>query len=148
MSGDVQLTPEKIEPASLNIIARAATASEVNKEFNDSDRQKINDSIRGEALEAAKHQEIIFKSTRVSVTKTGEGQYRAQIQGDLTLHGVTRPVEISAAQVVLKGATLHASGEFQIRHSDYQIKRISAAGGAVKASEEIRLTFEIVAQKG
>jgi polyisoprenoid-binding protein YceI len=146
LSGEVQLTPDTIEPVSMKLIAHANTAAEVSKEFDEKDRQKINDAIRGEALESSKHPDIALKSTKVSVTKASEGQYRAQIQGDLTLHGVTRPVQITA-QVTLNGNVLRAHGEFQIRHSDYQIKRISAAGGAVQAKEEIALSFDIVAGK-
>jgi polyisoprenoid-binding protein YceI len=145
VTGEIQVTPDKIEPASFKISAKANTAAEVSKEFNEQDRQKVNEAIRGEALEAAKYPDIVLKSTTISVTRTGEGRYRAQIQGDLTLHGVTRRIQI-AAQITLTGTALNARGEFQIRHSDYQIKRISAGGGTVKAKEEIALSFNISAQ--
>ena len=144
VTGEIQVTPDKIEPASLKISAKADTAAEVSKEFNEQDRQKVNAAMRGEALEAAKYPDIVLKSTAISVTRTGEGRYRAQIQADLTLHGVTRRIQI-AAQITLTGTSLNARGEFQIRHSDYQIKRISAGGGTVKAKEEIALSFNISA---
>jgi polyisoprenoid-binding protein YceI len=147
VTGEIQVTPDKIEPASFKISAKANTAAEVSKEFNEQDRQKVNEAMRGEALEAAKFPDIVLKSTAISVTKTGEGRYRAQVQADLTLHGVTRRVQI-AAQITLTGTSLNARGQFQIRHSDYQIKRISAGGGTVKAKEEIALSFNISANGG
>ena len=147
VTGEIQITPDKIEPASFKISAKANTAAEVSKEFNEQDKQKVNEAMRGEALEAAKFPDIVLKSTAISVTKTGEGRYKAQIQADLTLHGVTRRIQI-AAQITLTGTSLNARGEFQIRHSDYQIKRISAGGGTVKAKEEIALSFNISAHGG
>jgi polyisoprenoid-binding protein YceI len=120
VTGEIQVTPDKIEPASFKISAKANTAAEVSKEFNEQDKQKVNEAMRGEALEAAKFPDIVLKSTAISVTKTGEGKYRAQIQADLTLHGVTRRVQI-AAQISLTGTSPRAArGEFQIQHSDYQ----------------------------
>ena len=62
------------------------------------------------------------------------------------LHGVTRPVTVPA-RVTLQGTTLTARGEFTVLHSDFKIQRLSAAAGTVKAADEIRLSFEIVARK-
>jgi len=146
VTGEVQLTPGTIEPASLRITVRASSAAEAGKEFSEKDRQEIDKSVREEALEIAKFPEIVFKSTKISTTKTGEGQNQAKIEGELTLHGVTHPIVIPA-QVTLSENKVRAHGEFPIRHSDYQIKRLSAGGGTVKAKEEMKLSFDIVALK-
>jgi polyisoprenoid-binding protein YceI len=146
LAGDVQLTPDTIEPASLRMTIKAGSAAETAKGVSEKDRQLIAHSVHDEALEAAKYPEILFKSSQVSIAKTGGEQYQAKIAGQLTLHGVTLPVTIPA-QVTLSGATLRARGGGQIRHSDYQIKRLTALGGTVKAKDEIKLSFDIVANK-
>ena len=145
-TGEAHVTPGTIEPASLQLTIKAGSLAEAEKGISESDRQKINSSIQEEALETSKYPQIVFKSTNVSAKKTGEGQYHVQINGNLTLHGVTRPIAIPA-QVTLKGNTLIARGQFTVRHSDYQIKRLSAGAGTVKAKEEITLSFSVVGSK-
>jgi polyisoprenoid-binding protein YceI len=145
-SGEAQLASGSVEPASLQLTIKPDSLSETEKSFSDSDRQQIDQAIHRDALETSKYQQIVFKSTSVSANKTGEGQYQAQVAGNLTLHGVTKPISIPM-QVTVEGDTVTARGEFMIRHSDYQIKRISAAGGAVTAKDEINLTFNVVARK-
>jgi polyisoprenoid-binding protein YceI len=146
LAGDVELTPDTIQPASLQMTIKANSAVETGKDFSKEDRQKIDRSVHEEALETAKYPEILFKSTQVSTTKTGAGQYQAKIAGQLTLHGVTHPITIPA-QVTRSGDTLSARGELPIRHSDYKIKQLSAGAGTVKAKDEMKLSFDIVANK-
>lgn len=146
VTGDVELTPGTVEPASLRITIKASSAAEVGKEFGEKERQEIDKSVREEALETAKYPVIVFKSTKISATRTGEGQYQAKIAGDLTLHGATHAILIPA-RVTLKGNNLRAQGEFAVRHSDYQIKRLSAGGGTIKAKDEMKLSFDIVSHK-
>lgn len=145
-TGEAHITPGAVEPASLQLTIKAGSLVETEQAISEADRQKIDRAINEEALETAKYPQIVFKSTKISAKKTGDGQYQVQINGELTLHGVTRPVAFPA-QVTLKGNTLSARGEFTVRHSDYQIKRLSAGGGTVKAKEEIRLSFNIVGSK-
>ena len=145
-SGEAQVTSVSLEPASLQLTINASSLAETDKEFSDSDRRKIDRAIQEEALETAKYPQIVFKSTKVSAKKTGDGQYQVQIEGELALHGVTRAITIPA-QVSVSGDTVSARGEFTVRHSDYQIKRISAGGGTVIAKEEITLSCNIVGTK-
>jgi polyisoprenoid-binding protein YceI len=145
-SGEAQLTPGSIEPASLQLAIKADSLGESEKSFSDSDRQKIDGAIHQEGLETGKYQQIVFTSTSVSARKTGEGQFQVQINGNLALHGVTKQISIPA-QAATQGDTVTARGEFTIKHSDYQMKRISAVGGAVTAKDEINLSFSVVARK-
>jgi hypothetical protein len=49
--------------------------------------------------------------------------------------------------VSLPGDTLRATGEFSVLLSDYEIRPVSAVGGAVKLKDEIKLSFTISARK-
>ncbi len=41
---------------------------------------------------------------------------------------------------------LRANGEFSIRQTDYGIRLVSVAGGTLKLKDELKFTFDIVAQ--
>jgi polyisoprenoid-binding protein YceI len=145
-TGDARLSEDDAERGSLRMTIQAASLVETGKGFSDDDRKTIERDAREQALEVSKHPEIVFKSTGLSSRQTGSGEYRFDIRGDLTLHGVTRSLTVPA-RVTLQGDTLTARGEFTVLHRDYKIRRLSAAAGTVKASDEIRMSFEIVARK-
>ncbi len=82
----------------------------------------------------------------LSIQKISENLYAVTLNGELSLHGVTRALPI-AARVTMKGETLRAAGDFSVRQSDYEIRPVSAAGGTVKLKDELKLSFDIVARK-
>ncbi|HEX3229776.1 MAG TPA: YceI family protein, partial [Pyrinomonadaceae bacterium] len=88
--------------------------------------------------------EIKFESTSITVTRIVEGRYKARIIGDLTLHGVTQKSIWISAQVTLDGAELKAQGDFTVKHTDYHLKQVTVAAGALKVQDEMKLTFEMV----
>ena len=59
-------------------------------DVKEKDRQDIERTMREEVLETGKYPEISFQSNNVSLSRIGEGRYRARVIGDLTLHGVTQ----------------------------------------------------------
>ncbi|HXG68246.1 MAG TPA: YceI family protein [Blastocatellia bacterium] len=144
-TGEAELTPGTLTPASLQMTIKADSLAVTDK-VSDSDRQKIEATMRQEVLETSKHPEIIFRSTGVEANQTGEGQYQAKISGDLTLRGVTRSVLITA-QVTVSGDTLRARGAFPLKQSAYNIKPVSVLGGTIKVKDELKLSFDIVAHK-
>lgn len=141
--GEVHFTYGSVEPASLQLKIKSASLAVTDK-VSATDRQKIEGTMRDEVLEVDKYPEIVFRSTNVSATKTGEGQYQAKVAGDLTLHGVTRPLTITA-QLEFGDAVLRARGGFSLKQSSYEIKPVSVAGGTVKVKDELKFNFEIVA---
>ena len=143
IGGEADFTYGTVEPASLRITIKADSLAVTDK-IKESDREKIESTMRNEVLEVAKHPEITFKSNSVTATKTGDGQYQARISGDLTLHGVTRPLTISA-QLEFGDKTLRAKGAFTLKQSSFEIKPVSVAGGTIKVKDELKFTFEIVA---
>lgn len=59
----------------------------------DTDSQMRDDHLRGaDFFDVAKHPTITFNST--SITKGGDGKYK--VKGDLTVKGITKPVELTA----------------------------------------------------
>jgi len=85
-------------------------------------------------LETTKFPEITFHSSRVE--KLAEGQWK--VEGDLSLHGVTKQVSLMA-QKTGESYTAHTV----LKQTDFGIKPISVAGGTIKVKNEVELDFRI-----
>ena len=145
-TGEAQITPEAITPASLQMTIKSNSLEETGPKFTEEQKQTINKTMRGEVLETEKYPEINFKSTEITAEKTAENQYKTKMTGDLTLHAVTRRITIPALVSVEHG-TLHASGEFSVRRSDFKVKTHSIKGGTIRVRNRITFKFEIVADR-
>jgi polyisoprenoid-binding protein YceI len=146
VEGEICLHSEAIEQSSVRLTIHA-DALAVTGDTSDKDRNEINRKMHEEVLESDSYPSIAFGSTHGSASQTGEGQYWVALNGQLTLHGVTRPHAVSG-RVSLEGDMLRATGEFSVLLSDYEIRPVSAVGGAVKLKDEIKLSFTISARKG
>jgi polyisoprenoid-binding protein YceI len=139
--GDARVRPGSLESASLLMLVQADSLAVVNK-VSDKDRREMERAMREDLLEIARYPEIVFMSTSVAASRTGEGQYRARITGNLSLHGVTREQSIDA-QLTLNDGSLRAQGEFPLRQTDYNIKPVAVAGGTLKMKDELKFSFDI-----
>ena len=142
-TGEAQLTPDSITPASLQIIAKAASMVETSDVFTEPQKQIINKELREIVLHPDQYPEIIFRSTSVTGKPTGSNQYDLKITGDLTLHGVTRQINIPT-KISVTGNQLRAQGEFSINRGDFKVKATSAVHGLVRVREKVKFTFDIV----
>jgi len=140
-AGEARWDPGKPEQASLSLTIRAASLT-VQNDMSDKDRREMQRAMREEVLEADQYPEIVFDSAAVSASANG----RVAIDGNLSLHGVTRRERV-AVQMAVIGEVLRAFGDFSIRQTDYRIKLASVAGGALKLKDELKFTFDIVARK-
>ena len=145
-SGQVELTPETITPASLHLVVKAASLHETGAAFTDQQKQIIDKELKDIVLLPDQYPDITYQSTNVTAKGLGAGRYDVKINGNLTLHGVTRPVTIPAT-VTLNGSTLRATGEFSIDRDDYKVKATSAAHGLVRVDDDIKFEFDIVGRR-
>jgi polyisoprenoid-binding protein YceI len=144
--GEVEWSSSALEDASLRLVIQAASLN-VTDDISDKDRREIERKMHYEVLEADGFPEIIYECPRVSsIQKMGEGLSTVVLNGELSLHGVTRTQPVSA-RVTLSGDTLRAVGDFSVLQSDYEINPVSAAGGTVKLKDELKLSFNITARK-
>jgi len=145
VSGEMKFSPDKLEASSFRLAIKTSSLS-VQDDISDKDRREIERLMNHEVLETSKFPEILYEAPGISVTKMTEMLYSANLNGQLILHGVTRSQPITA-RVTLLGSMLRASGNFTLNQSDYNIKLISVAGGALKVKDELKFSFEIVARK-
>jgi len=144
-SGVMSFNPDKLEASSFRLSIKASSLS-VQNDISDKDRREIERLMNQEVLETATFPEIGYEAPGISVTKMTDMLYSATLNGDLTLHGVKRSQTITA-RVALLGSMLRASGDFSLNQTDYDIKLVSVAGGALKLKDELKFSFEIVARR-
>ena len=85
VNGTLQLDPRRIAATRLDITVPVASVSTTS--------EKLDGELRSaDWLDAGKYAQMRFRSVRVTPT----GASRARIDGELTLHGVTRPLILQA----------------------------------------------------
>lgn len=142
-TGEARLDPDSLANSSLQITAKTASMEETSSVFTDAQKKIINKELREIVLLPDQYPEIIFKSTNVTGKAIGNNQYDLKIKGDLTLHGVTRPITIPT-KVTVTGNDLRAQGEFSINRGDFNVKATSAVHGLVRVRATIKFPFDIV----
>ena len=145
-SGELKFVSETFANASLSLSVNP-NALTVVSEMKERDRLDIERIMREEVLETARYSEIVYCSNNISVNRLVEGRYRVRVIGDLTLHGITQKGLWISAEVTLSADRLRAQGDFALKQSDFGIKRHSAAGGTIKVKNELKFSFDIVAEK-
>src|SRR5215217_8355749 len=145
-SGQVQITEGTVTPASLRLMVKAASLHETGADFTEPQKQIINKELKEIVLHPDQYPDITFQSTNVTSKGLGGGRYDVKINGNLTLHGVTRPVTI-AATITLNGSTLRAVGKFSIDRGDYKVKATSAFHGMVRVDDDIKFEFDILGRR-
>lgn len=145
-SGEAHLDPDSIPAATLRLTAKAASLEETSDVFTPQQKEIINKELREIVLHPDQFPDITFQSTGTSGKATGNGQYDLKLNGNLTLHGVTRPIVIPT-KVTVSGDELRAVGKFSINRSDYNVKATSAFHGLVRVKNRLKFTFDIVGRK-
>ena len=145
-TGQVELTPDTITPASLRLVVKAASLHETGAEFTEPQKQIINKELKEIVLHPDQYPDITFQSTNVTVKTSSAGRYDVKIDGNLTLHGVTRRTTIPAV-VTLNGNDLRAVGEFSIDRDDFKVKATSAFHGLVRVDDDVKFEFDIVGHR-
>jgi polyisoprenoid-binding protein YceI len=145
-SGEASLTPNVINPASLQMTVKAESLEETAADFTPEQKNIINKELKEIVLHPDKFPEITFQSTRVAFRGPQGPKWELEIDGYLTLHGVTKPVKIPAT-VSFEGSNLHAVGEFDIDRDDFGVKATSAFHGTIRVKNNLKFVFDIVAER-
>ena len=111
---------------------------EPNPKIDVKDQATIQAHMEDMTLEVKKFRHIVFRSSHVDKLPTGEWK----VDGDLTLHGVTKPVSLRVRQTG-DSYTTHTV----LRQTDFRIKPISIGGGMIRVKDEIEIDFQIFPAK-
>lgn len=98
-------------------------------------RQQVQERMLGpDVLDVARFPRIKFES--ISVQQLGPG--RLQLRGQLSLHGVTRPLIVN-----VQTGNGHYTGNAILKQRDFGITPVTIAGGTVKVKDELKVEFDI-----
>jgi polyisoprenoid-binding protein YceI len=96
-----------------------------------------------QVLDVTRFPTIAFQSRRVSVTARTATTADVMIEGDTTLHGVTRPMTIRAGVTLDAGSHFTARGTFSLKQTDFGMVPVSAAAGTIRVKDELSIQFVI-----
>jgi polyisoprenoid-binding protein YceI len=85
-------------------------------------------------LESNAYPQIAFRSTRVRQ----ESDSVWDVTGDLTLHGVTKPVSV---EVTREGDAY--VGRARIKQAEFGIRPIRIGGGVVRVRDKLEISFRV-----
>jgi polyisoprenoid-binding protein YceI len=102
--------------------------------------------LSDQVLDVKHHPTITFQSRQVSVVKQSANQMTLGITGDLTLHGVTRPLAVPVT-VQLGADGLRATGRATVQQSLFGIRPVTAGAGTVRVKDEVEVVLSITARR-
>ena len=130
LKGNIKFYPANLTASDFDVTVNAATI--------DTDNESRDDHLRkAEFFDAATFKTIQFKSTKITLsTSTG----RFYMFGNLTIKGVTKPVEFGFAATAKDGGYLF-EGEFKINRRDFGV-----GGSSVSMSDNLTVSLSVVAK--
>ena len=143
--GEIQINPDTIDNASARVTVRTS-AMEVVDEMKNDDREKLEQAMYGQVLESNHFPTAVYESNQITVQKDSPEQWRVHVTGELSFHGVTQSHFLDA-RVTYMGTMMRITGQFPLRQSDYGIKPVSFAGGALRLKDELKFNFELVTRQ-
>ncbi len=93
-------------------------------------------------MDSEKYPSATFKGkiTNPSAVKFNtDGTYTANVEGDLSIHGITQPVKTTAT-ITVKGKAINATSNFTIKLDDY---KLGNAGGKLDNETEIAVVADL-----
>jgi len=148
LQGDVNADLDDLPKSTVEVLvnARAMTVSEEGEPKGDA--PKVQQAMRGpNVLNVARFPLIRFRSREVSGKKISATSYDVRVQGELSLHGMVKPI-VLPLKVEVQGDTLTADGKISLKQSEFGITPTTAAGGLVQVEDEVPVTLHIVARVG
>jgi polyisoprenoid-binding protein YceI len=143
--GEIQFVPETYEQAYVKVTAQTGRM-EVLDEMKRDDRRKLEQEMYEKVLNVNHYPTAVYESKEITIQRLESDLIQAHVVGELSFHGVTQGYSFDA-RVASIGTTMRASGEFTLQQSDYGIKPVSFAGGALRLKDELKFKFELVARQ-
>jgi len=145
VSGTVVLNAASLDQSSVRVLFDA-TAFKVTGEGEPAgdvpEVQQTMESAR--VLDVQRFPRVNFVSKAVRVTGRDGERVRLRIDGDLTLHGVTRMQRLD----VMAGITpdrIAATGIVTVKQTQFGIEPVTAGAGTVRVKDDVDVEFSIVA---
>jgi polyisoprenoid-binding protein YceI len=115
-----------------------------------SDKQMRDNRLRSEGLQTDQYPTAMFELTQpvdIPASALSGTPANVTLTGDLTLHGVTKSVQIPA-QAQLAGGQIQVAGSLGFPLTDYQISAPNVGGFVLSISDQGTLEFLVAFSKG
>jgi polyisoprenoid-binding protein YceI len=139
--GILRYDPQQPESSQVNLTIGAASAVCKDTWLSAKDLRKVQDFALKDMLDAAHHPEITFTST--AIRQAGAGGF--EMQGMLTIRGISKAAAVTVAVADQKEGRLSFQGGATVRLTDYGLKPPSAALGAIGTKDEMAFSFTVTA---
>jgi hypothetical protein len=113
---------------------RTQAIGKARKGVPNKDRAEVQSNMQSKVLESNIYPDIVFRSTEVRRT----GALVWGVSGDLTLHGVTKPVSVD----VTRQNDAYV-GTVRIKQTEFGIQPIKIGGGVVRVKDELEISFRV-----
>jgi len=147
VSGRVTFDPADWQRASVSLEFDASAMKVTGKDEpagNVPEVQKV--MLSAKVLDVARNPTIGFQSRGVVVTVLTTTSASVAIDGDITLHGTTRPMTIRAAVTLDAAGGVTARGSFTLKQTEFGMVPVTAAGGTIRVKDELDIRFALVAR--
>ncbi len=142
-AGSIIFEDEAIRSLRLDMTINAASLELLDK-VRDADREDIEGRMRREVLETGTYHDVRFQARVAASDRIAQGRYQLQLDSLLALHGTQHEFP-AHAQLLLFGDGVRLRGECPLRLSDYQIRPVTALGGAIRLKDELKISFDLAA---
>ncbi|HZK77230.1 MAG TPA: YceI family protein [Candidatus Kapabacteria bacterium] len=96
------------------------------------------------ALKADTYSEIVFHLSSATIEPKKGNQYTVYAIGNLSVAGVTRTLTLAMDATVAADGSMTFAGSQSLKMSEYNIERPSRFFGAIKAGDEMMLTYNLI----
>ncbi|GAA3926139.1 YceI family protein [Chitinophaga oryziterrae] len=107
------------------------------------EKQLMQEHFNENYIESDKYPKAQFEGTITGNIGTTPGVYKVQVDGKLTMHGVTQPVSMPA-ELNLQQGKLVGKSAFSIKPSDYNIKIPSLVKDKIAAEIPVQVSAEFL----
>jgi polyisoprenoid-binding protein YceI len=137
-SGNVSRSPG--DPWQVHVLGEAASLTVLDPNLSASQRREVQETMMGASqLDVARFPHIDIRSRSVA---PGKGAGELLLEADLTLHGVTRPVEFPIAWSEDKHG-LHVQGTKRLFLRDFGIEPIRKFFGTIQVRNEFEVAYDV-----
>ena len=134
-----------LDQASVRVTIRTSNL-EVLEEMKRDDRRKLEQEMYERVLDAKHFPTAVYEANDIRVQQATADLFRAEVNGQLSFHGVTQRQPLQANVTVMDN-TLRIAGEFSLQQSVYGIKPMSFAAGTLRLKDELKFRFDLVARQ-
>jgi polyisoprenoid-binding protein YceI len=146
-SGTVQFEAGRAKDSSVALDIDSASLTVLDPQASEKDRSEVQATMAGPGvLNVPAFPRITFHSTRMSNLAQSGDALEATLTGKLNLHGIEKEITFPV-RVQFHKNLLHATGSATIAQTDFGIVPIKAAGGTVRVKDQLKISFDILAEK-